>query len=374
MKFDSYSLFTTTLLLSLSIPVFVILTGSDGILRRIPLSIIYIFLIIIGLRLLIPVEILVLSYEINSYIIMAMIYNVIRCKIFTIGSFGLSVGNVFIIIWVTGICVRLADFGIKYCRFRLAAKQFPQVNDKNILDIADNVCSQLNISKKPKILENKSLHSPSEYGLFRQTVVLNGAKYTDEEMYYILLHEMTHHKLKNDIAKCFAKFLEIVFWWNPVVYMLYDRIDMLMEIYTDAYVTKNFTKQQKYDYLHCLYSVYRTIDKDTILSSAFASPMIGRDKKSEIEKRFGMVVKGRKNNPLMCFFGVVLSLACCLSTMFLVFQPAYQPPAEDMRRVGKMDNDNSYIAKEYGGYVLYYNGEPLVYSDKKEKLEQFIEN
>lgn len=373
MIFSPYSLFTITLMSCLFVLAFVILTSYSGIIRRIPLSAVYVFLAATGLRLLIPVEIDRLSFEINSDFIMTKINDFMRNKIFAAGSLSFSIGNLFIAVWIAGILVRSVFVIAKYCRFRLGVKQLAEVHDEHILNTVDMICSQLGIKSRPRVLRIMSNCSPSEYGLFKQTIVLNGAQYTDEELYYILLHEITHYKLKNDAAKCFAELLKIIFWWNPAVYPLYSRIDKLMEIYTDLSVTKELTKSQKYSYLHCLYNVYKTINVDSISASAFASPIIGSARASEIEKRFEIIAKGRKTNIPICIFAVVLSLMCCAATVFVVFQPYYDIPAEDIPSE-KIDinSENSYITKEGDLYILYHNSEVLIKSPNKEDVESFL--
>ena len=374
MNFNLYSLFTTTLLISLFILIFVVATNINGIIRRIPLWVVYVFLAVMGIRLLISlVEIPLLSHNVNSHTILRKLNDIFKFKVFTYGEFSLSVINTLFIIWIIGIFVRLVNFCIKYHYFRTMIKQFVKIEDKHILDTVSMICNKLKIKSIPEVYMTTSNCSPSEYGLFKQKIVLNSITYTDDEMYYILLHEITHYKLKNDIAKCFAKILEIVFWWNPAVYSLYNRIDKLMEIYTDLSVTKNLNETQKYDYLKCLCSVYKSINVRAASLSAFTSPVIGRVKENEIEKRFKVVAEGEKTNIPIYIFMLILTFACYFSTVLVVFQPYYDMSKEGVPSVQLgINNSNSYIVKEDDIYVLYYNGGILLTSPNKEDLEAFL--
>ena len=147
-----------------------------------------------------------------------------------------------------------------------------------------------------------------------------------------------------------------------------------MEIYTDLSVTKNLNKTQKYDYLKCLCNVYKSINVRSASLSAFTSPVIGRVKENEIEKRFKVVAEGEKTNIPIYIFMLILTFVCYFSTVLVVFQPYYDTPKEDMSPIQiDINKNNSYIIKEDNVYVLYYNGTGFLASDNKEDLEKLLE-
>ena len=69
-----------------------------------------------------------------------------------------------------------------------------------------------------------SVESAFGIGVIHKRIILPDKDYTEAELHYVLLHEYTHFLNHDTIVKQLVTLFCIIFWWNPVVYLLQKRI------------------------------------------------------------------------------------------------------------------------------------------------------
>lgn len=70
-------------------------------------------------------------------------------------------------------------------------------------------------------------------------IVLPVAKYTQEELRVILVHEMTHYKQKDLTLKYFMQFVMVMHYFNPLVWLLLSKIRKWSEFACDLRASKH---------------------------------------------------------------------------------------------------------------------------------------
>ena len=69
-------------------------------------------------------------------------------------------------------------------------------------------------------------------------IYLPKCEYSEEELYYILLHECTHFANGDLYIKWLTQICRCLCWWNPLVYKMQDMLEKNLEIRCDLTVTE----------------------------------------------------------------------------------------------------------------------------------------
>lgn len=87
------------------------------------------------------------------------------------------------------------------------------------------------------ILFSDKTQIPFSYGIRHKYIVIPKnyiCELSGEQLSYIIYHEMVHHKHNDILKNSFIVVLNIVLWFNPVIYFLSSKIKNDMEMYCDS--------------------------------------------------------------------------------------------------------------------------------------------
>lgn len=214
--------------------------------------VLFICIVIVG-RLVIPFE-WNWTYTILSQEIMAPIYDFFHQSIYK----NISLIDFFLITWGIGSVF----FAIKYLTNMKKLYKLDR-NFKNELEIYKKQFHFLENSQIKGIYTLKFISEPFVTNLFRPTIYLPDIFYTKQELEFILLHEAQHVKNKDLYTKLLFQILVIVYWWFPLIYILRNIVDYILELRVDYQVTQNFEEKVKNQYLLALVTVTQKIAEIT---------------------------------------------------------------------------------------------------------------
>ncbi|MFT5103461.1 MAG: hypothetical protein ACI86C_001115, partial [Candidatus Latescibacterota bacterium] len=154
----------------------------------------------------------------------------------------------------------LLFFGLKFFRnlFRLAAKikQNPNVRNKNFFHVL--------------------LKTPTVPHTFLQYIFLNKAKFENKEIpAEVLLHEEAHALQKHSVDILLIELLQVIFWFNPLLYFIKHSIKLNHEFLADKAVLKQGVETSHYQNILLAFS-----------SSAISPTLANSINYSFIKKRF----------------------------------------------------------------------------------------
>lgn len=361
-----YSILTVTVVTSIFIMFFIIITKRVKVISRLPMWLPVALAVVMGLRLLFPVEFLFASDTLLSFDVFPNIDRILNTNISVTNgiapSFNLTIVNLFCIIWITGAIAFVVCYIIKYNKICKAVRNVKPTEDPIIINVLNSIKAEYNFKFDVKVIVNRGITSPSEFGFFKQIIFLNDYNYTEKELRYILSHELTHFYNKSNWIKFFMDMVKFMLWWNPVVHLLQKHVDDLLEIYVDSFVVDNKDFEFKVGYLECLKSVFENsgTPEKTTAQMGFVHSMTTPKSKHILLKRFAVIEKGHENNIPICVLILLIMLLYIFISGRYVVQPAYEPPGEDMMDTPEFTEENSYIVKEGDLYILYYNDVPYV--------------
>lgn len=362
-----YSIFTVTLTINIFILFFIFITNFKTIVLKIPLRLTSIILLTISIRLLLPFE-FEFTNPIPSFNILPKVDNILKKTMININSNKtLNTLSLVYFIWLIIAIILVVNYFYKYFLLYKKTSKIPNTNNKNVLNILNKIKKQYNFNFTPKIITNKNVKFPSEFGYFNQIIFINDIDYNEDEIYYILLHEMLHFYSKTNIIITFIKILNLVFWWNPINYLLTKHIENIMEIYVDQYVTKSLNYKEKVIYMKCIFKAYK-LTNNNIINNSLINPIGSNFSNNITFKRIKIIDicnSKKNNNKFICILLLIIFLGFLNLSIKYVIQPAWNPPEQDLKEITNEDlkENNSYIIKENGKYIMYYNNDPLISSE-----------
>ena len=157
-------------------------------------------------------------------------------------SFDMLNHDMFIfLLWIIGILVFL--FLIMYKRYfyhSLQKKAIPVLN-QDVLNFLNELKKRYKISRRIKILVSRTNAPPFTFGVFNPVIIIPQKIKHDvlsNEIKAVLAHEMVHIKRFDAIRIFFLGFVQAVYFFNPVVWIIARKLNLLREIQCDHFILK----------------------------------------------------------------------------------------------------------------------------------------
>lgn len=235
-----------------------------------------------------------------------IILHVPETKDIFLSSFpGISIWQIVMVIWLTGMITVLVYHVIKHYRFKKMVRRWSRViSEKHILKIAFKIKAELKITKEIGIYQCESIGSPMLIGFMKPQILLPDMNFTNEELYFILAHELVHYKRKDLWYKVLVLISSAVHWFNPIMYFMARKIDALCEISCDAAVIKNSGIESRLLYSETIMNVVRHQSK---LKTALSTNFYGC--KKDMKKRISSIIDASKKR-----VGVLMACVAVLLT------------------------------------------------------------
>ncbi|NMS89765.1 protease [Clostridioides difficile] len=192
---------------------------------------------------------------------------------------------------------------VKYTKFKnLVVDVSYDIEDNDVNCIYKNLLKELNIKKKIELRGSDELISPAGMGLFKSYIFLPDYPYSKDELTWILKHELMHFK-NNDILIKFAVLsVKIIYWFNPLVYIMSNKVNLDCELCCDESVLSDCSLKDKKEYALALI-------KSIKLSKNYNSGLLTTEfNKTNLEKRLdGIVKKKGRSGILIAFILICIS-------------------------------------------------------------------
>lgn len=323
--------------------------------------ILFICMVIIG-RLIIPFE-WKWTHTIASQKIMPPIYNFFYQKIHN----DIQLIYLLLIIWLIGSTYLSFKYIINMKKLYGLDKNF-----SNELETYKTLFPFLKDEKIKGIYKIKNVQEPFVTNPFKPTIYLPNINYTKEELTFILLHESQHVKNKDLYIKILIQILIILYWWFPLIYVLRNIIEYILELRVDYQVTQTFNEKEKHQYLLALVTVTKKISETTnIKNYKTLQSQFTLRKESLLKKRINFFYneKERKKYKLLI---IIPAIFLILSLPSIVFEP-YQLNPELQRKVDNNEYQTNETMKKRM-YILIGKDGKFYLVNKKTQEKSTIKN
>nr|WP_330384137.1 M56 family metallopeptidase [Clostridioides difficile] len=226
---------------------------------------------------------------------------------------------------------------IEYTKFKnLVVDVSYDIEDNDVNCIYKNLLKELDIKKKIELRGSDELISPAGMGLFKSYIFLPDYTYSKDELTWILKHELMHFKNKDILIKFLVLSVKIMYWFNPLVYIMSNKVNLDCELCCDESVLTDCSLKDKKEYALALI-------KSIKLSKNYNSGILTTEfNKTSLEKRLDSIVKKKGKSGIL----VLLILITLFSVTYFNFESISFDNSNSLRNIGILEKTGVDLKEE----------------------------
>ena len=183
------------------------------------------------------------------------------------------------------------------------------VTDERILAIFQDLKDEMGISTRISLYQNSDMSSPVMYGFVKPRIILPTVTPAEDELRFILKHELVHYKRKDLCFKFLVLVATAIHWFNPIAHLVAKVIRTQCEVSCDAEVIRDTDSVTRLQYSEALIGVVKYHSK---LNPALSTNFYGG--KKGMKKRITSIMDTSKKR--VGGLVVALALVATLGTGF----------------------------------------------------------
>ncbi len=265
-------------------------------------------------------------------------------------------------VWLLGFCVLLFRYVRQYHKAIRSVERYAEPWDERTNALLKQVQQQTRRTIKVQGYIATSVESAFGIGVIRKRIILPNKDYTEAELHYVLLHEYTHFLNHDTVVKLLVTLFCIIFWWNPVVYLLQKDLEQNLEIKCDLSVARTLCSKERAEYLRTILSLMKQSDRKHRIPFA-AAALFKTDADAAIKERFETVMAysaNRRNRAASAVFTSVFTVLLIASYTVLP-QPQFEAPKSTEPQTVDFNSDTAYIKQDHVGeyWLCIQNEQPI---------------
>ena len=248
-------------------------------------------------------------------------------------------------IWIGGAVIKA--FYVVYQQRRWEALLSRLPNSKH-MPVLRKILAEKNCLKSVRLIEFPGNVIPCVVGLRKPKIVIPG-NLSEKDLYYILLHELEHYQSGDLYFIALSQLLCVIYWWNPLVYLLRNLLKRMIEFRVDSTVAEHLSEEQKLDYSQSIINVLKQKlsekngKSNTALELRFCNTGLG------LKKRFENIFYGEKRRSN--YAALVIAMVLFFMSTWVVIEPSFS--AQEMEQKYLTIFQESSCISEFGNYRLY---------------------
>ncbi|MGS0745807.1 M56 family metallopeptidase [Syntrophomonas erecta subsp. sporosyntropha] len=213
--------------------------------------------------------------------------------------------TILILLWMIGT-ILLAGYTV-FINLKLwyQIKNDPKINNSSIIYTLEVCKSEMGIFHSIPLVTTNKIRTPALFGLINSTLLLPNSiikNLTDDELKYIILHELAHWKRKDIIINWITVILQILHWFNPVIWYGFYRMHQDCELACDALVLSSLNPEKRKAYGH---TIIRVLEM-TFIPQWIPGTTRMLTGKSHIKRRIGMISNYKRGSLSISIAAVVI--------------------------------------------------------------------
>ncbi len=168
-----------------------------------------------------------------------------------------------------------------------------------------NECRQtLGLKRSIRAVCASETGTAAVYGVLRPVLLISSASFeslTEAQQRHVLLHELAHIRRRDPLVCAGATVLNIVHWFNPLVWIVFALMRRDIEVQCDAHVFRGLPGAERADYAGTLLKLAGPVQTPKLAPALFIS-------KANIKRRIVMIMKHRKKSALFTAAALLLTV------------------------------------------------------------------
>lgn len=245
------------------------------------------------------------------------------------------------IIWAAGSWIFIIWYigGYFYFKSRQLKNSYPASGKakKAVLKIKN----ELGIKKDFDALVSENVSSPMVMGFINPKVILPAEVFEQDELSFILRHELTHYKRRDTLYKALLLFVNALHWFNPMVWAMRNLAGTDLELSCDSSVIGEENMDMRVKYSE---TILACVHKERTACTVFSTHFYGGAK--TLKKRFANILSTEKRKNGIVAFICVLMLAALVGGL-VACSAVYGEPSETEIKELLQKADSVYQRNDY---------------------------
>ncbi|HXJ60076.1 MAG TPA: M56 family metallopeptidase [Verrucomicrobiae bacterium] len=191
-------------------------------------------------------------------------------------------------LWLIGAGMLAGHVLVSSIRVTRRVRKVPSVTDPAVLSVLEQCRVRMRVRTPLRLVEGASIHSPALHGVFRPRLLLPAGftqTFSAAELHFIFLHELAHVKRRDVLVNWIVTVLQIVHWFNPLVWVGFMRWRADRELACDALALETAGEGRNQEYGR---TILRLLER--ITHQAAAPGLVGiMEDKRQMKERIGMI-------------------------------------------------------------------------------------
>lgn len=329
------------------------------------------FIVLSTLRVLLPFEFpFTITIRLSELESISQGISYIRRTLFFIDTFKVSRWTILQIIWGIGFVISLIHYIRLHMksRYLILASSLDATTAEPYCSILDRICTERGKRNSFQILTVTGIRTPMLYGIFSPHILIpENLELSEEEWYFTLSHEASHHFHHDLLIKTLVSFITMVYWWNPASYVLNRQANVILEMRVDNVVTLTGQEAVK-KYLRCLTAIGEKSLKKDLLSRTVTMGFFHK-KDDVLTQRYDMLTStGKRKNKVINILLFVLVISIYAASHLFIFEAFYTDPDAEATSVEATSDIVYAIQNENNTYDIYYKG---LYIETTDSLDYY---
>ena len=258
-------------------------------------------------------------------------------------------GALFIGIWLTGVLTYAVFTFICYQKIQRIKKTSQPIENKAFENVFEQCKAELGIKRNLTFRKSHLIQSPTATGLLDTYIILPSkfmGQISESDIKYVILHELNHYKNKDLLVNSVMCFLQILYWFNPLVHLTFKEMRTDREIACDASVLKMLDKSNYINYGMTIIDFAKKLSQP--ISLTLATDMVGS--KKQITKRIEKIATFTEDSRRLKIKSVSIFIIAGL--LILTQIPVISVMAIDSGKYNFVENRNTV----YEDLSVYFDG------------------
>jgi len=320
-------------------------------------------------RLLFPLE-FNFTKSINSSYFLPPILHFLAIPIMSLIGIEWRIYHILLILWLLGSIYHLVTLFQYRKKFYTYIKTLPHYDSPIAKNILQNITNSHIRSVQFELKVSSIFSTPAIYGIKNPIIILPTIEFSEDELFFILSHEITHYYNRDLLTKLLFDIFQCICWCNPFVSILNRQIARLLELRADETVTDTLSQHDRICYLECMLRIAKFQNS---FSNHYALTF-HTSNTTMLEQRFQLILnKGKHGECRRHFVSLIFILVfvCILGASYVYNFAPYSILPEHAKDTFTISADDSFLLETTKGYDLYINTQ---YICTIESVDETFEN
>jgi beta-lactamase regulating signal transducer with metallopeptidase domain len=216
------------------------------------------------------------------------------------------------VVWVFGVCLLALRLIGSSLRFHSSLAHHVPVADADVLAMMEECKRVIRVTQRVTVIETDGVTSPAVCGIWNKRLLLPDGifeRFSLEELRHIFLHELAHIKRRDLEINWLASVLQMVHWFNPVLWFAFARMKADRELATDTLVLARVGAAENVPYGETILKAL-----ENMVRPAFPPGLVGiAESKASLKERLRAIARCGAAKPWRWLAAGILAVIAVIS-------------------------------------------------------------